>query len=920
MVVVVDVVDAASPTAKRNTGVSPVERLEIDVDVTAQTTADSLLVDVEAALTEMRCVLCVPRAAAALAAGNALPPLAALELAMQSSLACADSSAGTLAAKYVSAVRHVKGSAAAIPRDQLRIGVERVCRAASSAVSSSPLSGHHHHQQQKQPPAPTTVVWSVVPRALGESTESCVTVSASSATSLRMLARDDARIATATTTTTAPAETGSAVFADAAHLTRRLTTDSDVDAVRSARAPAAEDAGRPANASPPTAVEGKEAHDGKRSGTGQLTKAAADAAPPLSPHSPTPVVALEDVDVVAFRRLQAHRALILARAEAASVTSALPGGVSLTTAEEQQRLQPMLPYAAVEAAIQTEVRRLRAEHVLTDGCALTHREAKEAGDLHLSPRGSPSSAPSLSAARARLRRAWLQAVKEETAAYQAETRELQRATVKAETWRAALKDTLRGEVAVLETEAAQRATVLAERDVLRQRVEQLEAQVAAAKAEEMALLQSSTIQPRNQTENSAGAASGAAGSPTRLAAEKQSESAGTNLVGEDEKKLARSASVMPSEKASRRPLRIPSPASSSSFSSSVTSSETSSDADVLSPPPPFAKSAGSAHPFAHRVKGSPATAKSQRPHRERWSGRRVSLISPQTAPAPPRSRDRLSIERSFLSPTLLEEVRAALTSDEEGSEDAETPPPQPSSFTVARRRRYQRKAYSASWDGENNAAAAVTPLRTASSTAYSPSPVVPASHWAERSHHHQQASAVGASRLNHSSPALTGVYDDGQRSTLLHSDVLQRSDLHDRDNSPTRRALGAAAVAELQGVTAALRRHVREPQPDPVEGQRLLQQVRELRREIERSGMEANAIDDEPGEASVEKVATTGGNKERNRQRSGGGGRGSVVFANPEAVPASAPVPRALDRQPFASPSLLYDSRVPSRQRGQYRC
>lgn len=918
MVVVVDVVDAASLTAKRNTGESPVERLEIDVDVTAQTTADSLLVDVEAALTEMRYVLCVPCAAAALAAGNALPPLAALELAMQSSLACADNSAGTLAAKYVSAVRHVKGSAAAIPRDQLRIGVERMCRAASSAVSSSPLS--HHHQQQQQPPAPTTVVWSVVPRALGESTESCVTVSASSATSLRMLARDDARIATATTAT-APAETGSAVFAGASHLTRRLTTDSDVDAVRSARALAAEDAGRPANASPPTAVEGKEAHDGKRSGTGQLTKAAADAAPPLSPHSPTPVVALEDVDVVAFRRLQAHRALILARTEAASVTSALPGGLSLTTAEEQQRLQPMLPYAAVEAAIQTEVRRLRAEHVLTDGCALTHREAKEAGDPHLPPRGSPSSAPSLSAARARLRRAWLQAVKEETAAYQAETRELQRATVKAEAWRAALKDTLRGEVAVLETEAAQRATVLAERDVLRQRVEQLEAQVAAAKAEEMALLQSSTIQPQNQTENSAGAASGAVGSPTRLAAEKQSESAGTNLVGEDEKKLARSASVMPSEKASRRPLRIPSPASSSSFSSSVASSKTSSDADVPSPPPPpFAKSAGSAHPFVHRVKGSPAAAKTQRPHRERWSGRRVPLISPQTAPAPPRSGDRLSIERSFLSPTLLEEVRAALTSDEEGSEDAETPPPQPSSFTVARRRRYQRKAYPASWDGENDAAAAVTPLRTASSTAYSPSPVVPASHWAEGSHHQQQASAVGASRLNHSSPALTGVYDDGQRSTLLHSDILQRSDLHDRYNSPTRRALGAAAVAELQGVTAALRRHVREPQPDPVEGQRLLQKVRELRREIERSGMEANAIDDEPGEASVEKVATTGGNKERNRQRSGGGGRASVVFANPEAVPASAPVPRALDRQPFASPSLLYDSRVPSRQRGQYRC
>ncbi|KPA76255.1 hypothetical protein ABB37_07997 [Leptomonas pyrrhocoris] len=943
MVVVVDVVDTATANnavARANTPENapdadhPIERLEIDVDVTPYTTADALLADVEAALEEMECFLCVPRSAAALAAGHVLPPLSAVELAMRSAVSSASSSEdNTLVSHYVSALRHVRG-AAALARGALRIGGECVCRDPSTTTTSSA-------PQEQQP-----TVWSVVPRPLGAPAESLVAVSTSTAAtsgaSSRLLTREEPT----------PSSTAAAATGEAGHAASRGTGDVQEKTPHDGAA---------------DSEKKKESENGSAKGHATPTSKPA-AACPLSPHSAAAsVVALEDVDVFSFRRLQAHRALVLAREETgANATSVLPGGTGAATSEEQQRLRPTLPWAAVEAAVQAEVRLLQAQHVLTDGCAETTEALKHAGHL------LHDAASSLPAARARLRAAWLTAAQEETAAYQTEIEELRQATEKAEVWRAALKESVRMEVAALEKEVAQQTTVVAERDVLRSRVEQLEAQVAAAKAEEMALLQSSKAVPE-KTRSPTTAAGDAA-------VEKRDATAKAPREGErTQSKIetvaaTESAPLLSSHDALRRQLSPPSP-SLSSPASTTSSSDSNLPPPPPSPPPTTESALASTHrPRATYTNTTPTQRTTSDPPllpEQRWSGRRVPLLHadiPAAAaaaapPPPPRRRHgRLSLERSFLSPALQEEVRAALAPDAEqstgstssspaaasdGDGGAGSPPrnrrllkgatgyadpdqfPPPPPHPPSRRRRYQRKEDAAAWaeddvptgpsedvDAAAAAAAAesrlpvpasVTPLRTAFATAYSPSPVVPGVYSQEgRRPGDSLGGASSAPRPRQApsapipSPAFSRLYDEGERSTWLTAHPSQRTD---RQTSAR-----AAAAAELQQVTAALRRHIREPQPDPLEGQRLLQQVRELRRAMER-----DSVTDE-GDGAEESTHEA----DARRSRHGGGGE-NATFVDPHEARASAAVSRTADRQPFASSSLLYDSRVPSRRNGVYR-
>jgi hypothetical protein len=1003
MVVVVDVVDSSPAAAQgRRNGEATMERLEIDVDVTSRTTAEDLLADVEAALAEMECALCLPRKAAALAAGRVLPPLAAIELAMRSAMSDAVDTPTTgagvlLAVRYASAFRHVKG-ANTVPKVRLRIGSDRVSPAPPDATG---FSSPQKQQQHQQPPP---VVWSVVPRDISESTESLAVVSvstaATSAPSSRMLTRDET-----TPHTTAAADADAAVEVssaaasvasgegnretatatccnadDALHRTRGGTPLAAADALARTTPSTAENSSK-VGSNVSGRVDNCAAHAFKSAGN------AGDSRPLPLPTSSTPsthtsansttsVVALEDVDVFAFRRLQAHRALILSRAEATHGTLSaplLPGGAGgVVTSEERQRLQPTLPWVAVEAAIETEVRRLQAESVLMGFCAVTHHDTNAEGDAPC----KPSSLPLLAATRARLRAAWLHAVKEEVAAYQAETKELRQAAEKAEVWRAAWKDTLRAETAALETEVAQRATRLAERDVLRRRVAQLEARAAIAKEEEKALLQSfkgvveqsdgQPDQPQGLTAVSRGEAAAA---PSNAAAENQPLVPTTAVVSSE------ATAVGP-----RRQLQSPSlPASLAGSFSSASSSETSSGSEPPPPPPPPATSTGcSAHSSAHALRPHGITAANcktskdgQRLHGQRWSGRRVPLTHSDTsAPPPPtaqlRSRSRLSIDRSFLSPSLQEEVRAALASDTEESEvsaaatststttsnanneirtsgvvrssSAASPPypplqqQQPSAWS-SRRRRYQRKDHSLN-GMEGSAAvalsdtsmearafpASVTPLRAAPTTAFSPSPVVPGMYsegeWLH-GYDYRRNTAAGRPRPTSGgpipSPALSHLHEGDQQS---------------RPPSLTRHPASTSAVEELRHVTSALRRHICEPQPDPLEGQRLLQRVRELRRAIERRGddddedacaaeargEEQDDYDDDDEAAAAAEVRCVSSGGQQNR---------IATFADPQTslctvAAASASVTRDVDRQPFASPSLLYDSRAPNRRRGLY--
>ncbi|KPI89065.1 hypothetical protein ABL78_1801 [Leptomonas seymouri] len=943
MVVVVDVVDAATTNADNDAagaharasgkarGIDfPIERLMIDVDVTPHTTADDLLADVEAALEEMSCALCVPRGAGALAEGQVLPPLAALVLAMRltrsnengaAAIASSGSGSSDLAATYASAVRHVRGGAA-LAKGTLCIGNERVLRPLSASAASLP------QQEELQ------TLWSVVPRSLGEPAQPFAGVSAATATaaaaSTRMLPRDEPAASPKAAITAA--ERGGDASEGAGEATKEAARGSAArrsacDTPLATASPSADAATKPlpygAAHSGDNKVFKSSGVSGQASGASHSAvrepgSAVVPAVPSLSPppaaafasHTPTSVVALEDVDVFSFRRLQAHRALVLSRVEAASSTLVLPGGVGAATSEEQQRLQPTLPWAAVEGAIQMEVLRLQSEKVLMGACVITDNGLNKASGMSHRP------PPSVGATRARLRAAWLKAVQEETAAYQTGAQELRRDTEKAEVWRAALKANLRSEIAELEEEVAHLKTVLAERDVLHVRSTQLEAQVAAAKAEEMALLQSSKALPE-RVEAAATTAPTAAERSATSANEKEGATAQPGDVNTWKQALETSAESSPQRQngVAHRQLRSP-----SSPSSSSAHSEASSGSDPPLPPPSsaaYSALSSTPQPKADSVTtiSSHAEMRTQRLRDPRWSGRRVPLVHPGTAaPPPPQSLSPLSIERSGLSPSLLAEVRAALAYDvEEGtdstpSDNAEisgrsdirsvqsnrqilkgtTVGATPDGFPLpvalplsSRRRRYQRKEAAAAWGEDDIPAGLSDAVASAVHPRQAPSAPIP-------------------------SPVFFSLHDNEERASLSTSHCSQPSDRRAAVQSPSRNAANSSVVEELRRVTSALHQHIRGLHPDPLEGQRLLQQVRGLRFEVER------------GDANGER-----GDREENAQaaeaRSSRRGReGDASFTHPREAPTSASASRLSGRQSSASQFLLCDSHVPSRRAGPY--
>ncbi|CAM59814.1 hypothetical protein, unknown function [Leishmania infantum JPCM5] len=672
MVVVVDVV---RPLAQATVSSSPttalaVERLEIDVDVVPfSTTADALLTDVAVALQEMQLTMCVPLQAAALASGRVLPPVAWIQEAVVVSASSGldrwqRSSTPFLGRRYAAAVQHAQNSVDS-----------RQMPAAAPALSSSlvlRIGSDYVVEDMTGQLSPPTAVWSVVPQSM----EAASSIAGKPPAQAALLITSSPHLLTPDRASEGVAvEAHGALHAPLAALPppSRGSAATMMPASSRVRGGDLLPGSQPTVAS--AAVERAAADFIQDECLSMPSLTVGSTAPPLSPppplpqqQSPTRAVSLKDADAVAFGHLQAHQAQILNHDTQRCDDSPNASTSVAAPAEEQRRLERTLSWAAAETAVQAEVERLQAEHVLTGeqgegGAATATRRGAGAnfndaasGDTHegtaihtAGRRDGGSASDTFSPPR--LRAQSLAALREEIGAYEREAATLRRATEKARQWRELTKQQLCEEVARLEREAVQRSAALAERDVLRRRVEQLEAQVAAAKAIEVALLVT------------------------------QGTAAVLPPASADAQRAKRDCRAIGGSAKSHRPCvtaAITMPALECFSDNSASEHGDSSEHSSPTPPPaPALPPPSQACRLAPRVNGHAAES-GMGAHL--WSGRRVSLthcdraaapttstayLLPEAQRQPSHSRSGLGIERSFLSPSLEAEVRAALDSDDD---------------------------------------------------------------------------------------------------------------------------------------------------------------------------------------------------------------------------------------------------------------
>ncbi|KAG5482237.1 hypothetical protein CUR178_06097 [Leishmania enriettii] len=659
MVVVVDVFTSlAQQTLSPPAKASVLERFEIDVDVVPHsTTADMLLADVAGALQEMQLVMCAPLQTAALAPGNVLPPLALIQQAIGvHANNGSDRRQGSLISpvrdSYAAAVQHALDSvdtcqmpAAAPPLLSslaLRIGNDYVVEAWAGYLS------------------PSNVIWSVVPQlmeAASSITSKAAEQAASPSTSFRRVLTQNPASAGAT----AEAESTPHVPLAALPWFSRDSAPMPTNAFSRASSGALLSGSEANTASFAVNRATADVNGNERSPKSSLAVGSTVSSPLPSllctQQQPTEhAVALEDVDVVAFRRLQARQVQLLARGAKRHDDLLAVSGLATAPAEDQRHPKPALPWAADAAAAQAGLGRLQAEHALNGdqgdvGAAVAMR-AGAGKSLNEAGGGDSQSGAgrwrwgvgnaSDRSSQLQLRVQWLSTVRTKIHAYRRETAALRRATEKARQRRESMKEHLREEIAQLEAEEAQRSAALAERDVLRCRVLRLEAQVAAAKAAEMALLarQESTnvLPPASEKEQRA--------SRDLRAVRRSAESHEQHVTAVGAKPALEPCIDAPASE--RR------------------------DSSTHSPP---LSQANRSAPSASGGYGRGSNGV------HRWSGRRVPLTThcdtiavppkstawelPAAQQWPSRSRSRLAIERSFLSPSLQAEVWAALASDDD---------------------------------------------------------------------------------------------------------------------------------------------------------------------------------------------------------------------------------------------------------------
>ncbi|KAG5503860.1 hypothetical protein JIQ42_07378 [Leishmania sp. Namibia] len=659
MVVVVDVFNSlAQQTLSPPAKASVLGRFEIDVDVVPHsTTADMLLADVAGALQEMQLVMCAPLQTAALAPGNVLPSLALIQKAIGvHANNGSDRRQGSLILSvgdsYAAAVQHALDS----------VDTRQMPTAAPPLLSSLALRiGNDYVVEERAGHlSPSNVIWSVVPQlieAASSITSKAAAHAASPSTSFRRVLTQNPASAGATAESDRAPHVPLAALPSLSRDSAPMTTN----AFSRASSGAILSGSEATTAS--FAVNRATADVSRNERSPKSSLAVGSTVPSPSPsllgaqqQSTAPVVALEDVDVVAFRRLQARQVQLLACGAKRHDDLLDVSGLAAAPAEEQRRPQPTLPWAADAAAAQVGLELLQAEHALNDdqggvGAAVATRagagESLDEAGCGDSQRGAGRwrwgvGVASDRSSQPQLRVQWLAAVRAKIHAYRRETAALRRATEKARQRRESMKEHLREEIAQLEAEEAQRSAALAERDVLRCRVLRLEAQVAAAKAAEMALL------ARQESANVLPPASekGQRASGGLRAARRSAESHQQHVT----------AVVT---KPALEPF-IDTPASELRDSSKHS--------------PPLSQAYRSAPPASGGYGcGSNGV--------HRWSGRRVPLTTHcDTIAAPPkstalelpaaqqwpsRSRSRLAIERSFLSPSLQAEVWAALASDDD---------------------------------------------------------------------------------------------------------------------------------------------------------------------------------------------------------------------------------------------------------------
>ncbi|CBZ25477.1 hypothetical protein, unknown function [Leishmania mexicana MHOM/GT/2001/U1103] len=667
MVVVVDVI---RPLAQETVSPSPttalaVERLEIDVNaVPCNTTADTLLTDVAVALQEMQLTMCVSLQAAALASGRVLPPVSWIQEAVRvndsSDLDRRQASVTPfLRRRYAAAVRHAQNSVDSrqMPTAAPPLSSSLVLRIGSDYVVED-MAGH---------PSPATTVWSVVPQSMEAASSVAGKAPAQAAlpitSSLHLLTRD-------------PASEGVAVEAHGAlHAPlAALPSPSRGSAATMMAAPSRVPDGDLLPGSQTTVASAavkRATADISQDGCLSMPSLTVDStAPPPLPQQqpPAPVMSLKDADAVASGHLQAHQAQMLPRDAQRCDDSPNASTSVAAPAEERSRLQRTLSRTAAETAVQAEVKRLQAEHVLTGehgegGAASATRRGAGAnlsdaasGDaysgtaIHTAGRQDGGSA-SDTLSPPRLRAHWLAAVREEIGAYEREAATLRRATEKARQWRESTKQELREEIARLEREAVQPRAALGERDVLRRRVEQLEAQLAGAKAVKASPL---------ATQGTAAVLPPASADAQRA----KRDCRATSGSAKSHRPCVTAVAAMPA-------LECFSDTSALGHGDS---------SEQLSPPPlpePALPPPSQACRSAPRGNGHTAEF-SMGAHR--WSGRRVLLTYcdraaaptasaayplPEAQRQPSPSRSGLGMERSFLSPSLEAEVRGALESDDD---------------------------------------------------------------------------------------------------------------------------------------------------------------------------------------------------------------------------------------------------------------
>ncbi|KAG5508583.1 hypothetical protein GH5_06835 [Leishmania sp. Ghana 2012 LV757] len=638
MVVVVDVFNSlAQQTLPPPAKASVLERFEIDVDVVPHsTTADMLLADVAGALQEMQLVMCVPLQTAALAAGNVLPPVALIQQAIgvhvnngserrQGSLIL------PVGDSYAAAVQYALDS----------VDTRQMPKAAPPLLSSLALRiGNDYVVEERAGDlSPSNVIWSVVPQlieAASSITSKAAAQAASPSTSFRRVLTQNPASAGAAAEASSSPHVPLAALPSLSRDSAPMTTSAFSRASSGALLSGSEATTASFAINRATADVIRNERSPKSSLAVGTTVPWPSPSLPCAQQQPTaPVLALEDVDVVAFRRLQARQVQLLARG-----------------AKRHDGLLDISDLAAALAGLE----RLQAEHALNDdqgdvGAAVALRAG--AGESLNEPGGGDSQSgagrwrwgvgvASDRSSQLQLRVQWLAAVRAKIHAYRRETATLLRATEKARQRRESMKEHLREEIAQLEAEEAQRSAALAERDVLRCRVLRLEAQVAAAKAVEVALL------ARQKSAN------------VLLPASEKGQRASGDLRAARRSAESRQQHVTAVfTKPALEPF-IDTPASERRDSSKH--SPPMSQADRSAPPASGGYGCGSNG--VHR-----------------WSGRRVPLTTHcDTIAAPPksaalelpaaqqwasRSRSRLAIERSFLSPSLQAEVWAALASDDD---------------------------------------------------------------------------------------------------------------------------------------------------------------------------------------------------------------------------------------------------------------